>query len=276
MAEGGARVAMHVFRRHRNGKDPRVSGVLVNKTRLCAGYLRTARALGVCPMLLAAAGAMAQPVLDTLRKPPPDSMSRAYGTRLAALVESRYPELLASKHTGIPVVTVLLNWDGTVAATNLEYAPLEYAANGDPPALTVSEEHFARFGHLAGQLRYMGAGRVQLANGPAVVIFGGRDAREVDRALVTRLFPKVLTQHAPVNDQLWIIFDHDGTVLRAGEEPVAPEKLRETLETRFPKMRTADVTTAPVFGSDDRPLEDAGHHALTLNCLWLTADSPPP
>ena len=219
---------------------------------------------------LAAATAAAQPSTPELRKGPPDSGSRGYDKRLTTLIERRYPELNASKPPGIPVVTVLLNYDGSVVGTSLEFAP------EGSPVLTASEEKFARFGLSAGRMQYIGVGRIQLPTTQAVVIFGAGDSRDIDRALLERFFPNALTRQAPPNDQLWILFDQEGYAVRTGEEVIAPKDLRQALEARFPGIRTADMTTAPVYGRDNRPLEDLGHHPLVLDCVWLTADSALP
>lgn len=196
--------------------------------------------------------------------------ARLLSPRLTALIQQRYPELNAGKPKGIPVVTVLLSYDGSVAGSHLEFAPQ------GSPALSASEEKFARFGLSAGRMQYIGVGRLQLSTTEAVVIFGASDSRDLDRALIDRYFPNALTQHAPANDQLWVLFDHEGRILRVGEDTEAPEHLRQTLEARFRGVHTADMTTSPVFGQDNRPLEDSGHHALVLDCVWLTADSPLP
>lgn len=235
------------------------------------GILRARLALVHVSLLsVAAATTAAQQPPSELRKGPPDLGSRGYDKRLTALIQQRYPELNAGSPKGIPVVTVLLNYDGSVAGTHLELSP------EGTPTLTASEEEFARFGLSAGRMQYIGVGRLQLPTTEAVVIFGAGDSRNLDRALIERFFPNALTQRAPPNDQLWVLFDHEGKILRVGEDTVAPERLRQTLEARFPGIHTADMTSSPVFGRDDRPLADLSHHALVLDCVWLTADSPLP
>ncbi len=245
-------------------------GISVRRNCRASFIARTRASVRVCIWALAAATALAQPSAPELRKGPPDSGSRGYDKRLTALIEQRYPGLHAGKPEGIPVVTVLLNYDGSVAGTYLEFAR-EGAA-----ALTASEEKFARFGLSAGRMQYIGVGRIQLSTTPAVVIIGAGDSRDLDRALVERFFPNALTQRAPANHRLWILFDHEGRVLRTGEETTSPEKLRQALEARFPGIRTTDMTSSPVFGRNNLPLEDSSHHPLELDCVWLAAGSALP
>lgn len=245
-------------------------GGLVRRNSRAAYFASVCLLAPVGLLALAAGTGTAQPSVEELRKGPPDPGSRGYDKRLTALIEQRYPELNATKPRGIPVVTVLLKYDGSVAGTYLEFA------REGTPALTASEEKFARFGLPAGRMQYIGVGRIQLPTTPAVVIFGAGDSRDLDRALVERFFPKALTQQTSANDQLWILFDHEGRVLRVGEEAIALGNLRHALEARFPGIRTADMTASPVFGQDNRPLEDSSHHPLELDCVWLTADSALP
>jgi hypothetical protein len=245
-------------------------GVSVRRKARPAFCLRGLALVRVSLLAVTAATAAAQQPPSELHKTPPDSGSRGYDKRLTALIEQRYPELATSKPTGIPVVTVLLNYDGSVVGTHLELAP------EGTPTLTASEESFARFGLSAGRMQYIGVGRLQLPTTEAVVIFGAADSRELDRALIERFFPKARSRHVPANDRLWILFDHEGRVLRVGDDAIAPEHLRQTLEARFPGIHTADMTSSPVFGRDDRPLMDLSQHALVLDCVWLTADSPLP
>ena len=165
-------------------------------------------------------------------------------------------------------MTILFNSDGTLANTHVEFTREGTAT------LAASEEQFARFGLSAGRMQYIGVGRIQLPTTQAVVIFGAADTRELDRALIERFFPEALTRRAPANRHLWILFDHEGRVLRTGEDLIAPENLRATLEARFPGIHTAaDMTSGPVLGPDGRPVENLDHHALELDCVWLTQDS---
>src|SRR5215468_11520590 len=91
-----------------------------------------------------------------LRKPAPDAFAQPYRQRLEALIRSRYPKLLSEKLPGTAVVTVLLEFNGQVAATRLDVSP-------EPlKELTASESQFARFGVSGGELRYVGVAQVDL------------------------------------------------------------------------------------------------------------------
>jgi hypothetical protein len=92
-------------------------------------------------------------------------------------------------------------------------------------------------------------------------------------ALVEHFFPKVLDQGVPTGFGIWILFDHDGKVLRSGEERFQSQELRNMLETRFPSIRTSDIAVARVDGPFSSPRNQP--------CAWkskppplLTASSP--
>jgi hypothetical protein len=109
-----------------------------------------------------------------------------------------------------------------------------------------------------------------------VVVFGARDSRDLDRALVQRYFPDALKRKAPPEGELWLLFTHDGEVVERGEEPLSPLSFPKTLEARYPGIHTAESTLASVVGVDGKPLIDATRHPLKLECVWLSADSPVP
>jgi len=70
--------------------------------------------------------------------------------QLETIVRQRYPQLATQRFAGVPVVTVLLNHDGTLVATDLEISVK------DPDQLVVTRQHFARFGLKARDLSYIG------------------------------------------------------------------------------------------------------------------------
>jgi len=215
--------------------------------------------------LVLAAGSGAE-----LRKLPPYGGTQPYPARLRALIESRYPQLLTGPPADTPVITVLFNADGTVGGTYLETPPKHEVT------LTASEVQFSRFGLSAGDLQYIGVGRVQLPGLMALVVFGAKTSRDLDRALVAQYFPQALVPGAPLPEGLWILFDREGRVLRTGTERIDPTQLRATLEARFPGTRMGDLTVTPVFGRDGRPLETSRREALELTCVWLAEGSPLP
>src|SRR5262249_29889885 len=147
-----------------------------------------------------------------LRKPAPDASAQPYRERLEALIRSRYPNLVNEKLSGTAVVTVLLEFDGRVAATHLDVSP-------EPlKELTASESQFARLGVAVGELRYVGVADVDLPLNTVLVVFGARNSRDMDRALVEHFFPRVLTEGLPKGEGIWILFDHDGRVLASGQD----------------------------------------------------------
>ena len=106
------------------------------------------------------------------------------------------------------MLTVLLNADGTIARSDLEISQQSAGT------LTVTELQFARFGLRSGELQCVGVEREQLPRGAVLIVFGARSSVEMDRALVERYFPKVMTERVPAGDGLWILFDHSGHVLK--------------------------------------------------------------
>ena len=208
--------------------------------------------------------------LTDVRKPPPDSKMQPFRERLTALVREHYPQLLIGTISGTPVLIVLFNSDGTIARSELQ----TYAQ--DSGTLTANESQFERFGLHGGELQYVGVGRVQLPSGAALVVFGARSSQDLDRALVERYFPQVLTRGLSSDDTLWILFDHAGAVIKTGQETLVAADLKRTLEARFPGIRIADATASPITRSDGKPIEGRDHQPAQLHSLWLAADSPTP
>ena len=205
-----------------------------------------------------------------LRKLPPAPEVQPYRQQLEALIEKRYPELLTQKITGTVMVTVLFEADGALIDTAFEIAP------NDSQSLTASETQFARFGLSAGDLRYLGESRIQTPLNTVLVVFGGRDSHTLDRALIERYFPDVLSQGVAQQMGIWILLDHEGRVLRTGEEAFDSSALKTVLETRYPGIRTAEMTTSPVLARDGKPVTNSAGEALRLHCVWLAPGSPTP
>jgi hypothetical protein len=240
------------------------SDIAARKPRTYARLIMS-RMLGV--LALCSAVAHASP---DLRKPPPDAAAAPYRERFEALVRERYPQLATEPAAGMPVVTVLFEPDGRLARTDLEIRA------GPPEMVTASEEQFFRFGHLAGQLRYIGEARIELPANTVLVVFGGLDSRDVDRALVERYFPQIEEYGIPANEGFWILFDHEGHVLQSGQETFNTRSLRSLLEKRYPGIRISDMTLTPVLGRDGRPIKNASGQPLRLHNVWLAAGSPTP
>jgi hypothetical protein len=96
--------------------------------------------------------------------------------QLETIIRDRYPQLLTRRSAGVSVVTVLFNRDGTLAATDLEILAT------DPGEVTVSRQHFARFGLKARDLSYIGVERFELPLNTVLVMFGGKSNGDTDRA----------------------------------------------------------------------------------------------
>jgi hypothetical protein len=205
-----------------------------------------------------------------LLKPAPDARIQPFRERLTGLVQENYPQLLIGSFVGTPVLTVLFNPDGTVARSSLQLYP-------EPSGqLTASEAQFAAFGLHSGELQYVGEARLELSSRTVLVVFGARSSQVLDRELVEQYFPQVATHSVKAGESLWILFDHAGHLLRHGAEAVDPSSFGKALETRYPGIHISDATVASVIGRDDHPVQDSRQHALQLNCLWLTVDSPLP
>ena len=195
-----------------------------------------------------------------LVKPAPDTKLEPFRERITGLVKARYPQLLLGNFVGTPVLTVLFNTDGTIERSDIQMSTEQRAQS-----LTATESQFHRFGLRLGDLQYVGMARVALPGGSALVVFGARTSEELDRALVEKYFPDVLTQPDKAGDELWILFDHAGHVLKSGEESVTSDDLEKRLLARYPGIRISDVKESPVKGT-----------SLHLHCVWLAADSPSP
>jgi hypothetical protein len=186
------------------------------------------------------------------------------------LIQDRYPQLLTQAVEGVPVLTVLFNLYGEIVRSDLTIS------SRPPSELAASEASFRRFGLPLGDLQYVAAASIQTPANTVLVVFGGLGSRSVDRSLVQRFFPQVLSQGVPLNEALWILFDHDGRVVRTGEEHFALGSLRSILENRYPGIRTSDITATPVVGPDGQPMKDPHGRSLQLTCVWLASDSPLP
>jgi hypothetical protein len=209
-------------------------------------------------------------VAAELRKPPPNPGARPYRELFLALIRQRYPNLLTDTMEGIPVVTVLFNVYGDVVRSDL-------TISSQPPAeLAASEASFSRFGLAQRDLQYVGASVVQTPANTVLIEFGGTGSREIDRSLVQQYFPQLASGGLPPKEGIWILFDHNGQVVRTGQEHFEPEHLRDLLERRYPGISTSDMTLTPVTGPDGRPLADPHGRPLQLTSVWLASGSPLP
>lgn len=109
-----------------------------------------------------------------VEQPAPDTAIRPDQQQLETIIRDRYPQLVTQRLAGVPVVTVLLNHDGTLVATDLEIS-----AN-DPSDVT--ESRFARFGVKARDLSYIGVARIELPLNTVLVMFAGKSTTDPDRS----------------------------------------------------------------------------------------------
>jgi hypothetical protein len=116
--------------------------------------------------------AWAAPEAPDVEKPAPDTAVHPDQQQLEAIIRHTYPQLATQRFAGFPVVTVLLNHDGTLAATDLEISAK------DPGELTASNLHFARFGLKGMDLIYVGVTHVELPLNKVLVVFGGRSTSD--------------------------------------------------------------------------------------------------
>jgi hypothetical protein len=208
--------------------------------------------------------------LTALRKPAPAPDSRPYEERFQALIKARYPDLFTKASAGLPIITVLFDPQGGILRTDLE------VSSKPPSELPADESNFSRFGAVADDLQYLGAASVRLPANTVVIVFAGVGSRDVDQALVQRFFPQVFQKRYPLSDGIWILFDHEGGVQRAGQEHFKAGRLKQILQERYPSIRTSDMTATPVVGRDGRTVRDRLGQPLQLYCVWLVAGSPLP
>jgi hypothetical protein len=191
--------------------------------------------------------------------------------RVTELVRERYPQLLSDKQPGTAVLIVLFNSDGTIAASDVQ----TYALHSE--TLTADETQFERFGLQSGDVRYVGVDRIELPVGSVLVIFGARSSQSLDRALVQRYFPSILTEYPPADQTLWILFDHAGNVLSYGQDTLIAIDLEDALEARFPGIRISDTSVTAVAVREAHAGQSCpGDRFVQLHLVWLARDSPVP
>jgi hypothetical protein len=203
-----------------------------------------------------------------VRKPAPDPATRTDQQRFKALIKVRYPDLITKTAQGVPIVTVLFDPQGEIVRTDLEIS------STPPSELSASESSFNRFGAQADDLGYIGAASIDFPANTVLVVFAG--TRNANQALVQRFFPEVFEKGRSLSGGIWILLDHDGQVLRTGQESIKFGHLRQILEKRYPGIQTSDMTATPVVGRDGQPIRDMLGQPFQLYCVWLAADSALP
>jgi hypothetical protein len=102
------------------------------------------------------------------------------------------------------------------------------------------------------------------------------DSRALDREIFRRYFPQAARQGVPAGEQVWVLLDREGHVLRSGQEPVDAPHWNRTLESRFPGISTQSITVTPITDEAGEPIRDAAGGELRLHSVWLAPGSPPP
>jgi beta-lactamase regulating signal transducer with metallopeptidase domain len=208
------------------------------------------------------------------------------GRAFEQLLNSKFPGLLEEKVAGTPVVVALINEDGSITRAEKFISP-EPMEN-----VNATKATFAMLGLDEASVPYVGNMGMRSPNDPSKVLlivytelakpgetFVSRvapDTRAVDRAIFNRYFSATAKKGVPAGDGLWVLLDHDGHVLRSGQESISPPQWNRTLESRFPGIRTEGITVTPITDAENKPLQDLGGKNLDLHSVWLAPGSPPP
>ena len=238
------------------------------RSRRYAHVVAGAAMLGVLLLTTAALGSFQGDLSTDLRKPEPRSLAPS-SAQFEALIKERHPDILTHTFVGTPVVSVLVEPTGRITRSNLE------VFTGPPSRFVASESQIARLAPTGRHVTNTGLEIVTVSNTAVIELFAITDSHELDRALVERFFPKVLKEGVPSGEGIWMLFDHEGRVLRTGEEHIELSKLRGMLELRFPGIQTASAASFPVVGRDGRPLR-IRQSSVRVNCVWLANGSVVP
>jgi len=245
--------------------------------------------LALAVTLCAGAAELDEPVAPSvteLRKPPP-SPAQQLGERFAQIVKARYPQLLNEKLDRNPVVNILFKQDGTV-----DHA--DYQVVSGQPEDAIDAAYYAGHFHMeANKVAYMGLRAiVSPSTGQRIVIaFTERkkpnqpyvskvihspDTRAIDRSLTQRYFPDAIKSGAADQERLWVLFDSDGHVVRAGKDSSSGVALTHVLEERFPGIETEFITATAVTDQRWQPMNTLSGKPLQLFCIWLKKGSSLP
>jgi len=217
-------------------------------------------------------------------KPAPTPMK--LGGIFEQLLASKFPGLLEQEVDGTPVVVVLINEDLSIARAEkfISPEPMEQ--------VHTSKATFAMLGLDEDSVPYVGNMGMRSPHDPnkrMLMVFTERatpgvpfvsrvaaDTRAVDRAIFDRYFPAAAKGGVPAGENLWVLLNRAGNVLRSGEEPIDPPRWNRMLESRFSGIRTEGLTVTPITDGAGKPLQDRGGKNLQLHSVWLAPDSPLP
>ena len=102
------------------------------------------------------------------------------------------------------------------------------------------------------------------------------DSRAIDRVLAERFFPAAFEHGLSPGEGIWVLFDQNGAVLRTGQESFEPAKLIPILESRYPGIKSNQMTVTPVVDANMRPVGGSSGGELHLCSVWLDPGSPLP
>jgi beta-lactamase regulating signal transducer with metallopeptidase domain len=245
-----------------------------------------ALAVACASTCLFAATSITAPALATgapLKPRPTGASSLQLGHHFEKLLADRFPDLLERDHERMPMVVVLLNDDWSIARA-------AQVISGDD--LPVDEGTFGVIGMAREDVPYVGNMGMQSPHNPKHVVLmvfterktpGTRfvshvfpDTRALDREIFRHYFPQAAQSGVPAGQQPWVLLDREGHVLRSGQDGAEGSELKGTLESRFPGIKTQEITVTPITDDSGEPLLDSAHQELQLRSVWLAADSPKP
>jgi hypothetical protein len=228
--------------------------------------------------------------------------------RLLDLARERYPQYFAGPADGRTLITLMLDDEGRVTASDLvnwpshwfsrnsEVEPLRYeraleflASQGVPPEQAKASTSFR--GARPPGSRFFGS---PPSTRPELMFAVYDPARrlttrlpqmgaspETVRAIITRLLPE-LDENPPSGDArewIWALMDSRGDLLKAGREPEPAENARERariLEARYPGIEISDPPMEANLRDRDGNFIVAHGDQLMLMVYWLDPGSPLP
>ena len=231
-----------------------------------------------------AATSITAPALNAPLKPTPSGAAALrLGQHFERMLMDRFPGLLDEEHQRMPMVVVLLNEDWSIERAAQVVSRDE---------LPVDERTFGVIGLAKEDVPYVGNMGMQSPNNPKHVVLivyterntpGKRfvshvfpDTRAVDREIFRRYFPQAAKSGVPAGQQVWVLLDREGHVLRSGQEAVDSAAWNRTLENRFPGIKTQGITVTPITNDAGEPLLDGAGKDLHLHSVWLAPGSPTP
>jgi hypothetical protein len=234
----------------------------------------------------------------------------AQQARLLDLAREKYPQYFAGPADGRTLITLMLDDEGRVTASDLMNWPSPwFSANSavEPLRYERAFEFLASQGVSPEQARASTSFRG--GTPPGGKFFGSpRGARpeltfavydpaqrvtrrpvfpqvgaspETVRAIITRLLPD-LDENPPSDDTrewIWALMDSSGDLLKAGREPEPVENARERarlLESRYPGIAISDPPIEANLRDRDGNFVIAHGDQLMLTVYWLDPGSPLP